>query len=237
MLLDLLTSHRNELIARSRARVAKRFAPDTVPSVVEHGVPLFLEQLADTLRAESKTNVRPITRLDPTPTSSPIGRAAALHGVELLHLGYTVDQVVHHYGDVCQAVAEMAIERHATISADQFRTLNRCLDEAIADAVSAFAHDRETAIAHGAMNLQERFGSLADEQRRLLSLVIETFSAMQAGKIGVAGASATALLKMLHELRDILDRAWPELRLASGMTEVVDPAPSSARSGASGDSR
>ena len=225
MLLDLLTSHRNELISRSRARVGKRFAPDSVPTVVEHGVPLFLDQLAHTLRAESKTNVRPITKRDPTPTSSPIGRAAALHGVELLHLGYTVDQVVHHYGDVCQAVADLAIEQRATISADQFRTLNRCLDEAIADAVSAFAHDREAAIADSAMNLQERFGSLADEQRRLLAIAIETFTAIQAGSIAVGGSSGMALLRVLHELRDILDRAWPELRLASGMTETLPSVP------------
>jgi hypothetical protein len=225
MLLDLITSRRNELISRSRARVAKRFAPDGVPTVVEHGVPLFLDQLADTLRAERKTNVRPITKLDPTPTSSAIGRAAAAHGVELLHLGYTVDQVVHHYGDVCQAIAELAIEQHATISADQFRTLNRCLDEAIADAVSAFAHDREAAVADRAVDLQERFGQLADQQRHLLALAIETFAAIQGGQVAAGGASGTALLKMLRELRDIVDRAWPELRLASGMTHVPADAP------------
>lgn len=220
MLLDLLISNRSELITRCRSRLSERFAPNAMPTVVEHGVPLFLEQLAETLRAERMTSARAVTGRDATPTSSAIGQAAAIHGVELLRLGYSIDQVVHHYGDVCQGVAELAIEQRATISADEFRTLNRCLDEAIADAVSAFAHDREVAIAEGAVRLQERFGVLADEQRRLLTLTIEMFTAIKAGRIGAGGASGTALLGLLHELRGVVDRAWPELRLASGMTDA-----------------
>lgn len=41
---------------------------------------------------------------------------------------------MHDYGDACQSVTEIAVETHAPIDADDFRTLNRCLDDAIADA-------------------------------------------------------------------------------------------------------
>ena len=68
---------------------------------------------------------------------SEMGVSATVHGSELLALGYTVDQVVHDYGDLCQAITHLAIERDAPFSADQFCTLNRCLDNAIADAVPA----------------------------------------------------------------------------------------------------
>jgi hypothetical protein len=57
-----------------------------------------------------------------------------------------VDQVVHHYGDVCQAVTELAVRRGSSITTDEFRTLNRCLDEAIADAVTVFADESENAL-------------------------------------------------------------------------------------------
>ncbi len=215
MLLELLMSNRNELIRRCREKVAIRFAPEPLPVVLDHGVPLFLEQLARILGKERLTSVRPDAISDP---SSDIGKSAAVHGVELLRLGYTVDQVVHHYGDVCQGVAELAIEQHASISADQFRTLNRCLDEAIADAVSAFGHDREAAFTAQAQLLHQEVGLFADKQRHLITLAIETFSAIKTGQIGVTGATGTALIRVLYELRDGVDRALPELRLASGMT-------------------
>jgi len=47
--------------------------------------------------------------------------------------GYRVDQVVHDYGDVCQAVTELARERRVPITVDEFQILNRMLDNAIAE--------------------------------------------------------------------------------------------------------
>lgn len=44
---------------------------------------------------------------------SEIGRTAALQGAEFLRLGYTLDQVVHGYGDVCQAITTLAVEQAA----------------------------------------------------------------------------------------------------------------------------
>ena len=80
------------------------------------------------------------------PDHTEIGRSAALHDAELLRLGYTLDQVVRDYGDVCQAVTELAGEEDERITAGEFRTLNRCLDNAIADAVTSFEHARQILI-------------------------------------------------------------------------------------------
>ena len=220
MLHEFLYSHRNELIRRCRQRVAKRFAPAAIPPTLDHGVPLFLQQISDTLRREQFTLVREDSEPEATPASSEIARAAALHGAELLHLGYSVDQVVHDYGDICQAVTELAIERKAFIQADEFRTLNRCLDAAIADAVTAFAHDRDASAFIQAEALHDRLGLLASEQRRLIDMAIQAFAAIKTGNIGVTGATGTALVNTLFELRDLIDRSMPEIRLASGMTTV-----------------
>jgi hypothetical protein len=57
--------------------------------------------------------------------------------------GFTVGQVVHGYGDVCQAVTDLAVEMGAPISTDDFRTLNRCLDDAIAGAVTEYAGEQD----------------------------------------------------------------------------------------------
>lgn len=67
---------------------------------------------------------------------SEMGLSAAAHGKELLGRGFSVGQVVHDSGDLCQAITDLAVERDAPFSVDEFRTLNRCLDNAIADAVT-----------------------------------------------------------------------------------------------------
>jgi hypothetical protein len=220
MLHHFLTQNRRELIRNCRLKVSRRYEPSEVPQVVDHGVPLFLQQLVDTLKAEQLTAVRVVSEPGPSPVSTEIGRAATLHGTELLRLGYSVDQVVHHYGDVCQAVTEMAVDKKLDITADEFRTLNRCLDEAIADAVTAFADERENALLHQATDLHQRLGALAEEQRRLVELSLQTFLAIQTGNVGANGATGAALVKTLTELQDLVERVLPEIRLMTGITKA-----------------
>jgi hypothetical protein len=218
MLHEFLTANRNELIQHCREKVSKRYAPAQVPQVVDHGVPLFLEQLVHTLEAEQATTVRPESEPGPSPAPTDIGRAATKHGTELLRLGYTVDQVVHHYGDVCQAVTDLSVKKRFPITTDEFRTLNRCLDEAIADAVTAFSDERESVILNQATDLHQRLGALAEDQRRLVNIALQTLAAIQTGNVGPTGATGAALMRTLEELRQLVDTALPEARLLSGMT-------------------
>jgi hypothetical protein len=218
MLYDFLTTHRSELIQHCREKVRRRYAPAQVPQVVDHGVPLFLEQLVHTLKTEQSTTVRAESEPAPSPVPTDIGRAATRHGTELLRLGFTVDQVVHHYGDVCQAVTDLAVKKRSAITTDEFRTLNRCLDEAIADAVTAFGDERENALVDQATHLHNRLGALAEEQRRLVDIALQTLAAIQTGNVGPTGATGGALMKTLKELRHIIETTLPEIRLISGMT-------------------
>src|SRR6185312_7301505 len=87
-----------------------------------------------------------------------LNRSAARHGHDLLRMGLTIAQVVRDYGDVCQVVTELAVEQRANIPGDDFQTLNLCLDDAIANAVTEYARLREHTIsAEGT----ERLGVLA----------------------------------------------------------------------------
>jgi hypothetical protein len=123
MLHEFLTLNRDQIIARARAKVAARSAPCPTEEELKNGVPLFLTQLGETLRLASSG-------------SEAMARSAAAHGADLLRMGFTVAQVVHDYGDVCQTVTELADETDAPITTDEFHTLNRCLDDAIAVAVT-----------------------------------------------------------------------------------------------------
>lgn len=226
MLYELLTSNRAELISRCKGKVARRFAPSEVPVGVNHGVPLFLEQLADALRLEQNAVTRDMSEPIPAPAPTKIGRAAALHGAELLRRGYSVDQVVHDYGDVCQSVTELAAEQHALVTADEFRTLNRCLDDAIADAVTAFAHGGQNSIDENAEELSKRLNSFSDAHERTLDLAILSFSAIQTGTVGPAGTTGAAHKNSLLALRSIFHNFTNQIRLASTKTTLpLQPKP------------
>jgi hypothetical protein len=77
-----------------------------------------------------------------------------------------------------------------------------------------------TPFSKHAKDLHERLGALAEEQRRLLHVALQTLAAIQTGQIAPKGATGTALMKTLEELRDLIDRTLPEIRLFSGITKL-----------------
>jgi hypothetical protein len=137
-------------------------------------------------------------------------RTAGLHGKQLLEQGYTVEQVVHDYGDICQAITELATERHASVTVGEFHTFNRLLDNAIADAVGSYGRHRDDVIsAQGEQDQQKWRGTLGDEQRQLLDTAVKAFDALKVGNIGLRGATGALLEGSLARLRDLIDRSLP----------------------------
>jgi hypothetical protein len=176
MLRHFLSNNRADLAARCAAKVAKRPSRHASPEQLETGIPLFLEQLIHTLEAEHEGKVAVGVRISGPPGGdraalSEMGVAAAIHGKALLVLGYTVDQVVHDYGDLCQSISDLACERDAPFSIEEYRTLNRCLDNAIADAVAEFCAVRDAEIhSRQASEGNQRLGFLMHELRNALSV-------------------------------------------------------------------
>ena len=206
MLSEFLARHRKRLIAKSRAKVASRPAPRATPTELETGVPLFLDQLIGTMQLEEGTSG--------TPSDDQIGRSAAKHGKNLQEIGFTAAQVIHDYGDVCQAITELAVELAAPITVDEFRTLNRCLDKAMAEAVEEFGRQRELSISD---DETERLGFFAHELRNLLSNSMLAFEVLKTGSVGVGGSTGTVLARNLTRMRDLIDRSLADVRLKAGI--------------------
>jgi signal transduction histidine kinase len=190
---------------------------------LEHGIPLFIDQLIKTLRVEQTSHPLLSRKVSGPegggkPALSEIGGTAAQHGLELWQHGFTVDQVVHDYGDLCQAVTDLAFEYGTPIQADEFRTLNRCLDNAIADAVTEYAYRRDVLIAErGVQALNERLGSLAHELRNLIHTASLALTAIKQGKVGLTGATGALLDRSLIGLRTLIDHSLADVRVAAGM--------------------
>ena len=133
MLYDFLKANRPELIERCRVKVAKRGAPTVTLGELEHGIPRFLDQLAEMLPGGANVGVSPgSSPLAPlTLAERQMQEGAVKHGSELLRHDFTIEQVVHDYGDLCQAITELASEKNAPISTHEFGILNIRLDNAI----------------------------------------------------------------------------------------------------------
>lgn len=220
MLYEFVTSNRDELIRRCQDKVTKRANTPEIRAALGNGVPLFLRQLSDILRAETETTQRPVAGEGADASARIVGSTAKLNGAEMLRAGYSVDQVVHGYGDVCQSITEMAIELNVGISADEFRTLNRCLDDAIADAVEAYGSAHQTQLNEQTEILHDSLDQFIKDQWRLLETAIQSYAAIKTGNIGLNGATGMLLIHSLEELRALAGRAVPAIRQASARTTL-----------------
>jgi signal transduction histidine kinase len=198
---EFITSYRDPIIARAREKLTDRPWAVVSQSELEYGVPLFLTQLSETLRLE--TTATPFA-------NTAIGESAARHGRELRTLGFNVSQVVHDYGDICQAITEVAVEHNLPITTEEFHTLNRCLDTAIAGAVTE--HARVTAETRTTEEI-ERIGQLAHELRDVLHSAVLAFNTLKLGAVAINGSTGAVLGRSLMNLRDLVDNTLADVRM------------------------
>ena len=205
MLHEFITTYRYPIIARTREKLTDRPWPLASTSELEHGVPLFLTQLSETLRLETT----------PTPFSQKtLGASATKHGSELRALGFNMSQVVHDYGDICQAITEVAVDKQIPITTEEFHILNRCLDTAIAEAVTE--HARITANSRSTEEI-ERSGQLAHEIRDILNTALLAFHTLKRGTVAINGSTGTVLGRSLMRLRDLVDNTLSDIRMAANV--------------------
>lgn len=83
MLREFVTVNREEIISRCKAKVLKRIGVSPSPEAeIEHGVPVFLDELVDELRLKTLPNPE-------------LRKTATKHGRDLMRQGFNVSQVVH----------------------------------------------------------------------------------------------------------------------------------------------
>ena len=230
MLHDFLTNNTDELTKRCRIKVSEREGRNASEPQIQNGIPIFLDQLIRTLRVEQTEDPMQSRKI-----SGPSGGAAVIsevsvtaaqHGRALLALGFTVDQVVRDYGDLCQAITDLAFERDVPFSVDEFRTLNRCLDNAIAEAVTEFSGQRDSDLAdtHEA-EANQKMGFFAHELRNLLQVSSLSFAAAKAGNLSLSGATGAVLERSLKSLGVLIEQSIREVRKTPDNPQVASVFP------------
>jgi signal transduction histidine kinase len=206
MLDTFIAENREEIIRRCRVKVELRSIPQLMPGEAEAGVTHFLDQLVDTLRHQPSSSFE-------------IGQSAAQHGRDLLLQGFTVSQVVHSYGDVCQSITDLALHLDVPIGVEDFRTLNRCLDDAIASAVTEYGRGNQFLLDAETARGDERVGLLAHEIRNLVGTASVAFEVLRTGNVGVGGSTGNVLQRTLASLRDVVNRSVSDVRLRHEIRE------------------
>jgi hypothetical protein len=210
MMSSFLAEHRDELMRRCAHKVAQRTLRRGSDVQRGSGIAIFIEQLQRTLEAEERHQPTESLRISGAAGGdalalSEMGASATQHGRQLLELGFTVDQVVHGYGDLCQSVTDLAFELDAPFAVSEFRTLNRCLDNAIASAVTAFSAQREASLAaQSQANASEQTEALFHSLRSSLATASYAAAALELGNLPISGSTGGVLKNSLAALRSKL---------------------------------
>jgi signal transduction histidine kinase len=212
---DFIISNRETIIARSRARVTSRTSPGPTEARTTNRVSVFLDQIVDALHR---------AKVSDAGEHALVGSGAARPASDRLQMGLSAGHVVREYGDVCQVVVALAAQQQLAVSAEESRVLGVCLEAAIAEAMTEWGEQRESALhAQGT----ERLGLFAHELRNLLSTGMLAYENLKRGQVGIGGGTGQLLGRTLAGLRDLIDRSLADVRLDAGIgrieaTPVVD---------------
>jgi len=227
-LLEFLKTNEQAIHARIEEKNSALTGVRPISEVPKSGLPIFFKQLLHVLehaptevvhldvdkdgmvKAANDSNEAAIALAAGHPYDVEVAASAGAYGKELQHLGYTLSHVVHAYGAICQSITEIAIEKKAAITTEEFRALNRCLDTAIAGAVTMFHEER----AEDWTNREtQHLGFLAHELRNALSVVNTSLRLIKGGTVGFSGSVGQILDRALKRQQELIDRSLAEVRL------------------------
>jgi signal transduction histidine kinase len=227
-LLEFLKTNEKLILARVEEKSSALAGPRPTSEPPKSGLPIFYKQLLHVLehapeepshpdvdnegmvRAANDSDEPAIAAAAGRPYDIEVAKSAGDYGKELQQLGYTLSHVVHAYGAICQSITEVAIEKKAAITTEEFRELNRCLDCAIAGAVTVFHAER----AEGVSSREtEHLGFLAHELRNVLAIVNTSLRLIKSGTVGFGGSIGQVLDRALKRQQELVDRSLAEVRL------------------------
>lgn len=207
MLHEFLVKEQVGILKLCREKLLKLSASKDSSSEMELGLPLFYEELISLLQADEEAS----RDMMGESKEQSYRDSAARRGRESLRLRYTISQVVHGYGAICQAITEYATERATkAFEAREFNRLNFCLDVAIAEAVTEFSKGERENLTRAE---NERLGFLAHELRNALGNAALAHQMIKTGVVGLGGSTNQVLETALSRMKNIIDRSLAEVRL------------------------
>lgn len=201
---EFLSENRSYILALVRQKAVPIEAKKSSSDIYDKGLPLFFDSVTNALKqdAEPFREIKSVVTLN----------EAARYGKELLHLGYTISQVVHLYGIVCQSVMETVTKKDFNILGPEFRRFNMCFDDSIAAAVTEYEKNKTN---QAELNENEKLGFLVHELRNMVTSAHLSLQMIRKGVVGISGSTGGVLERSLNRMRELIDRTLNEVRLMS----------------------
>lgn len=211
MLFEFLIQNKKEIIQLCRKKVNAAGESKPTSALLDQGLPVFYDELIAVLkRTASAADSGKINRAVKIKSGD-----AAAHGKESLRLGYTISQVVHAYGAVCQSITEFVQTKSFQIKSLEFHDLNLALDCSIAEAVTEYEKVQNE---HLNDNEIERLGFLIHELGNSLAAASIAHQMIQSGRVGSAGDTSKVVSRSHERMQHLIRNAQVEVRLRGHAT-------------------
>jgi signal transduction histidine kinase len=232
MLHEFITKEQQYILKKCDEETVKLAGSKEISPAIRKGWNSFLDQLIELLSSEHVTfdmypdTGKPDADQKAQQASDQDSQAktdkqklqpdAAARGKEYRRLGYTLSDVVHGYGIVCQGITTSATELKYQIATNEFSQLNLSLDVAIAAAVTGFELDTASERKQGEI---ERLGFLAHELRNSLTSAFIALELIESGDVGAKSNTGKLLNRSLQSMKMLIDSALMAVRIK------LEPAP------------
>jgi signal transduction histidine kinase len=207
MLETFIDANRSEILGHCLRELKLRY-PDRADEDLGYGFAGFVDEVITALREDAR-------EANGSPNATFGVATAAAHAIARKRQGFDLSRVIHDYGLVCDSITELLHERDAQPSAREFQVLNRCVDEAVSQAVEAFwgeTHEDQR------QEKAERLGFLAHEIRNAVSSANMAFNLIRYGRVAPDGRTADVVQRGLARISKLVDRTLAEAQLS---VEVV----------------
>jgi len=225
MLKEFLLKNRSQILALTEKKTLELAGDHPSSDQLKAGLPIFLKQVTEVIaqagepatppakdvaaiaRAADEGDEPGMAMAAGQPKEAELAKSACDHGAEYSRLGYTLSHVVHAYGAICQAITELATKGNISIEAKEFHALNRCLDVAIAGAVTTYQSLRDS---QDSSRKDKRVGFPAREMRSALASANVALQSIRRGTVGVGGDTGQVLENSLKRLEELIDLSSAE---------------------------
>lgn len=222
MLAELLVKKKHEILTLTEQKTLELAGNHPTSKQLKKGLPIFFNQMTEVIRHSEKPSSPPqkdiqaiaaaaergdepaMAEAAGRPEDADLAKSAGHHGAELLRLGYGLSHVVHAYGAMCQAITEVAFNSQYKISTTEFHALNRCLDVAIAGAVTVYQSLHDANMQKQRCNPTKIY---IDEIRNRLTSAQVAFQSIKSGTVGIGGLTGLLLEESLVRIGELLDQS------------------------------
>ena len=187
MLADFIADNREEIVRRYQSKCAIG-PPSTAPDAGRACAALvFIEELLGSMRDQT-------------------------HRTPMRHRGDTVleERLIVPRAiqcrDICESIAELAMEMNTPIDVADFANLDRCCDDAVAHAITECVSDGNQITQGSSAAGSERLHGLQQEVRQLVDAALLSFDVLRTGTVGLDGSTGRLLYRSLIEMRTLANR-------------------------------